>query len=134
MKRLLILTILVPAFLFTGLIAISQASPFLVCDSYVAPADIPDYFKVSVDGGAEVQSPLWSGTGGTPPQTFTNAIHYDVGSMSVGAHVVNIKACNAPDPIWNMPEACSAATPFSFTRPPSGGVAPSGATGGRLVP
>jgi hypothetical protein len=129
MKAILILLAMAFLLVLTGNVV---AAPFVVCDSYVPPMDVPDYFKASLDGGTETQSPVWSGTAGG--QTFTNAIHYDLAGVSVGVHVIQIKACNAPDPIWNTPEACTAPVPLPFTRPAVSGSPPSAPSGGRLVP
>jgi hypothetical protein len=109
MRRILVALLLVALFA-----APAFASPFIIADSYTAPAVIPDYFKMTVDGGAEFQIPLFSGTmaDGTVLQ---NTVHYDVGSVAVGAHVVTVKACKVGS-IWQG-EVCSVASPFSFTRP-----------------
>ena len=107
MKRFLVAGILLllaaPAF----------AAPFVICDSYVAPAVLPDAFRVSVDGAAEVVSLPFSGT--TADGTvLANAVHFDVGSVAVGAHTVSVKACKDYG-VWGV--ACSAASPFSFSKP-----------------
>ncbi len=103
----------------------AQASPFLVSDSYVTGV-IPDHFLVSLDGSTEVVSAPWSGTlrDGT---ALTNAVHFDLGSVSVGAHSVTVRACGS-DAVWG--ESCSALVPFSFTRPVL--VAPNTPTGTQL--
>lgn len=108
-----------------ALAAPAWAAPFVVADSYVAPAVIPDSFKYALDGGAEVSVPPFSGTmaDGT---VLVNTVHVDVGSVAVGAHTISVKACKAAT-IWN-PEVCSAPVPFTFTRP-GAPVAPSAPTG-----
>src|SRR3989304_352362 len=94
---------------------LAEAAPFLVCASYTSGV-IPDTFRVSLDGAAEVVSPRWSGT--TEDGTvLTNVVHFDVGTVAVGAHSVAVKACKV-DPLWG--EACSLASPFAFTRPALG--------------
>jgi len=89
-----------------------HAAPFAVADSYTTGV-IPDTFKVSLDGAAEIASPAFSGTmsDGT---VLTNTLHFDVGAVTVGAHSLTVKACK-DNGVWG--EACSAASPFSFTRP-----------------
>ena len=104
---------------------LAEAAPFVVCDSYTTGV-IPDTFRVSLDGAAEVVSPRWSGT--TEDGTvLTNVVHFDVGTVAVGAHSVAVKACKV-DPLWG--EACSLASPFAFTRPALG--PPTTITGGSL--
>src|SRR3989304_10160425 len=94
---------------------LAEAAPFVVCNSYTSGV-ITDTFRVSLDGAPEVVSPRWSGT--TDDGTvLTNVVHFDVGSVTVGAHSVTVKACK-DNGVWG--EACSAASPFSFTRPALG--------------
>src|SRR3990167_5364682 len=90
----------------------AYAAPFAVADSYTTGV-IPDTFRVALDGAAEVVSPAFSGTmsDGT---VLTNTLHFDVGAVTVGAHSLTVKACK-DNGVWG--EACSAASPFSFTRP-----------------
>lgn len=111
MKRLI-------AALFVGLslflIVNAFAAPHVYSDSYTSPAVIPDSFKVILDGGAEVSISPWSGT--LPDNsTRTNALRFDVGTVTVGSHAISVKACKNAT-IWD-PEVCSASTPFSFSRP-----------------
>jgi hypothetical protein len=90
-----------------------QASPFLRCDQYTTGA-IPSYFKVSMDGGAYVQSPTY-----VYPNETGVSLHYDLGSLAVGNHTVKVQACiGASD--WDV-EVCSAdSLPFVFTKPAAG--------------
>ena len=106
------------------------AAPFLGCDSYVAPAVVPDRFKLTMDGGAEVILPIWSGTSGGV--AYTNIFHYDLAGLIVGNHVANVKACKG-DPLWGQ-EVCSTATPFSFSKPSPPAAAPSVPAGLLLLP
>lgn len=113
------------ALLLLALPALGSASPFLTADSYTTGV-IPSAFRVSVDGAPEVSSPAFTGTmdDGT---SLVNTLHYDVGSVTVGPHAVNVKSCK-DNGVWG--EACSAAVPFSFTRPALG--APPTVTGTQL--
>ena len=118
--------------LCVGLLAgVAHASPFVVAASYTAQAILPAYFRVSLDGGAEGVSPPFSGTlsDGT---VLANTLRHDVGGVTVGAHVLSVRAC-VGDPLWAT-EVCSAAAPFSFTRPAPPPGPPSGLTGFTLRP
>jgi len=108
----------------------SFAAPFLGCVSYVAPAVIPDRFKLTVDGGTEVVAPLWSGT--ADGVAYTNIFHYDLAGLAVGNHTANVKACKG-DPLWGQ-EVCSTVTPFSFSKPSPPVAAPLVPTGLLLLP
>ena len=114
------------AFLFPSL---ALAGPFVVSDSYVAPSVIPDRFRVTLDGGAEVVVLPWSGV--IAGVTYTNVPHFDLVGLPVGAHIVSAKACKG-DLLWGQ-EVCSAATPFSFTKPVPPGAPPPGLTGMSLA-
>ena len=100
---------------------LALAAPFIVSDAYVAPAVIPDYFKVSLDGGAVTQSPAYQ-----EPGTQRWILHFDVGSVSVGSHTLAVSACKAAT-MWG-PEACSSSVNFPFARP-AAVVAPAAPTG-----
>ena len=130
MKKILLIVL---AMACTGVLLYAPtcfAAPFLGCTSYTAPAVIPDRFKLSVDGGAEVVAPLWSGT--ADGVAYTNIFHYDLAGLAVVNHTANVKACKG-DPLWGQ-EVCSAATPFSFIKPSLPSAAPSAATGILLLP
>jgi len=103
----------------------AHAAPFVVADSYTTGV-IPDAFKVSLDGAPDVVSPAFSGTmsDGT---VLTNTLHFDVGTVTVGNHSLTARACKDYG-VWG--EACSAAGPFSFTKPVL--TAPSTVTGTQL--
>ena len=98
------------------------AAPFLICDPYPSSVTQPTFFKVSIDGGAEVDS---------LPQTVTGGVilHYDVGNVSVGVHSWTVRACIETDE-WGG-GGCSATSPFSSTRHEVGS-GPSVPTGLRL--
>ena len=106
MKWLLVLAlILVPCAVW--------ATPFVVSDAYPPASVQPDNFKVTVDGGAVINS---------TPQTVPEGVrfHHDIGSVTVGNHAMTVKACKTypadewhPDPV----EACSATVNFPFARP-----------------
>ena len=97
------------------------ASPFVVSAPYTAPAVIPDYFKVVLDGAPPVNSPAYQ-----VPATSNYILHFDVGSVTVGSHTLSVQACKAAT-LWG-PEACSAAANFPFARPATV-VAPAGPSG-----
>jgi hypothetical protein len=101
MKKILfvICLVLIPTLLW--------AAPFLVCDPYAAGANQPTFFKVSLDGGSETNTPAYATTGGV-------MVHYDVGSVSIGVHTWTVRACIETDP-WGG-GGCSATAPFSSTR------------------
>lgn len=84
--------------------AIAWGSPFVVCDPYTVGT--VDYFKLTLDTGATQQVTLY----GTPPY-----LHFDVGTVSVGAHTIKVKACKAAT-TWAA-EVCSTEAVFTFTRP-----------------
>ena len=76
------------------------AGPFLVSDAYL-PADAVTNFKVSMDGGAYIDS-----------VPVSNSLKYDLSAITVGVHTIKAQACN----IWG----CSAdSSPLAFTRPVS---------------
>lgn len=106
------------------------SAPFLACASYVESAVVPDRFKLTMDGGAEIILPLWNGT--VEGVAYKNIFHYDLVGLTVGNHVASVKACKG-DPLWAQ-EVCSTATPFSFTKPSPPVAAPSAATGILLLP
>jgi len=107
--------ILLALLLALAMPAALHAAPFVITDSYTAPAVIPDRFRVSFDGGVETVLLPFSGTM-TDGTVLTNAVRYDLVGITVGAHTVKIRACKG-DPVWG--EACSPTplTPFSFTKP-----------------
>ena len=98
------------------------ATPFLVCDVYPTGANQPTFFKVSIDGGSEVETPAYAATGGV-------MVHYDVGGVTVGVHSWTVRACIETDP-WGG-GGCSATSPFSSTRHAVGS-GPSAPTGTHL--
>jgi hypothetical protein len=122
MKKILFVLLL--ALAMSPMVAESQAGPFLRCDQYTS--NPPDYFKVFMDNGSAVQSPIFVYTGETGA-----ALHYDLSSVAVGSHTAKAQACKAAT-TWG-PEVCSAdSVPFTFTRPaPS--VAPTAPVGTRIV-
>ena len=120
--------VLLALFCVLALASVAGAGPFIVCDSYTAPAVVPDYFKVSLDGAPEVQTPLWSGTP-TDGIPRVNSIHYDVGGVAVGLHQTTVKACKAAT-LWDV-EKCTS-VPFEFPRPDAT-VAPNALTGTKLT-
>jgi len=123
MRRILIALLLLAVFPVAAL-----AAPFVIADSYTAPAVIPDRFRLTFDGGAEQVFAPFSGTmaDGT---VLANTVHFDLVGITTGAHAVSIKACKG-DPLWSQ-EVCSVASPFSFAKPapPAGPpLAPTGMT------
>lgn len=86
------------------------AAPFLVSDPYAAPAVVPDYFKVTMDAAAPVNSPAFQ-----VPTTSGYILHHDLAGVTVAQHSVKVSACKAAT-IWG-PEVCSVEVPFTFTRP-----------------
>lgn len=95
MKKLLIaiMVILLPV--------LAYASPFIVCDPYPTTVEQPDYFNVTLDGGAVVQSTPQAVTGGL-------RLHFDLSGISNGTHNMTVAACNE----WG----CSSTVPFGFTK------------------
>ena len=80
--------------------SVALAGPFLVCDAYL-PADGILNFKVSMDGGAYIDS-----------VPVSNALKYDMSAVTVGVHTIKAQACN----LWG----CSLdSLPLAFTRPVS---------------
>lgn len=78
------------------------AGPFLVCNPYSA-ADGVTNFKVTMDSAAPADS-----------APVSNSLHYDLSTVSNGAHTVMVQACN----VWG----CSASSsPFGFTKSVPGG-------------
>jgi len=128
MKKILFIVLAMVFMLF--LAGSVFAAPFLACQSYVAPAVIPDRFKLNLDGGVEVVAPLWSGT--VDGVAYTNIFHYDLAGLAVGNHTANVKACKG-DPLWGQ-EVCSTATPFSFIKPSPPVIVPLVPTGLLLLP
>lgn len=108
MKKCAILVVLATLFL----VGPAFASPFLVCDPYVGPAVIPDYFKVTIDSGVPFNSITYQIPASSPTAYI---LHYDLGAISVGQHSVSVSACKAAT-TWSA-EVCSAVVPFTFTRP-----------------
>ena len=91
------MTKLILALLFILVPCLAFAGPFLVSDPNPVTEGVMN-FKISMDGGPYVDSP-----------PVTNAIRFDLGTVSVGAHTIKAQACN----LWG----CSAdSTPFAFTR------------------
>jgi len=82
------------------------SAPFLICDPYPSTVIQPTFFKVSLNGGNAVKSPVQSVTGGV-------RIHQDVGMAPVGLNTWNVQACITDD--WGS-EVCSANSPFSSRR------------------
>lgn len=76
------------------------ASPYLVCD----PQTGVGYYKITGDT-------YWAGN---VIAQSDGSIKSDVGTIAVGTHSINVVACKT-DVTWG--EVCSAAVPFSFTRP-----------------
>lgn len=79
------------------------ASPFVVCSPYVTTVIQPDEFELIIDTGTAFR---------VIPETLTDGskrLHYDVGSVTVGTHTINVKACST---LWG----CSEAVPFQFTK------------------
>ena len=113
--------LLIGALLVLALAGSAWASPFVVSAPYTAPAVIPDYFKVVLDGAAAVNSPAYQ-----VPTTSNYILHFDVGGVTVGSHTVSVQACKAAT-LWG-PEACSASVNFPFARPATV-VAPAGPSG-----
>jgi hypothetical protein len=105
-----------------GLFSICEAAPFLICDVYPSTVIQPTFFKVSLDGGSEVDSSAYATTGGV-------MLHHNVGSVSVGVHSWTVRACIETDP-WGG-GGCSATSPFSSTRHEVGS-GPTAPTGTRL--
>lgn len=92
---------IIAVFLFVLVAAPALATPFLVCDPYLAAVVQPSYFELMFDGGSPVQSPVETVPTGV-------RLHYDLASMTVGSHAVIVKACNQ----WG----CSSTVPFSFSK------------------
>lgn len=107
MKKLLFITCLL---LFT--VSAAYAAPFLRCDQYTAAKGDPDYFKVTVDSAAAVQSATY-----IFPNETGDSLHFDLAPLSVGEHTFKVAACKAANPPWTPQEVCSAEVPFSLTKP-----------------
>lgn len=104
MKKKITIAILALLMLLPG--AVAYAAPFIICD----PQATVTHYKITGDA-------YW--TADIPAQA-DGSIRTDVGGIASGEHNIQVVACRA-DALWG--EACSAPTPFSFTRP-SGPTAP----------
>jgi hypothetical protein len=92
-----------------GIIAMSHASPFLVCDPQ---AGVTSY---------QLTGMPWVPTGNVAAQA-DGSVKYDVQGAIIGSNAISIKACKV-DPLWGT--VCSTATPFTFPRPDLSTGAPS---------
>jgi hypothetical protein len=115
MKRHLsdFLAVVAVLFLVLFMATIAQAAPFLVCDPQ---AGVTSY---------KLTGPAWLPV--TAPAQPDGSIHLDLTGATVGSSSITLRACII-DPVWG--EACSAATPFTFTRPAT----PVTSTGVKLAP
>jgi hypothetical protein len=96
MKKILLAVVMLVVFPL-----VAEAAPFLVCDVYPSTDTQPTFFKITKEGGGEVNSPPQSVTGGV-------RLHYDMAGTIDGVHNWTVAACND----WG----CSTATPFGFTK------------------
>ncbi len=108
MKILLLVLALVLA-----MAGMAFASPFLVCDPQTG---VTSY---------KLTGPAW--VPATSAAIADGSIRMDVAAATIGSNALTVAACKT-DPIWG--ELCSAAVPFSFTRPAS----PTGAANIKLNP
>jgi len=101
MKKLLCL---IAFFLWAG----TAEAARVVSDPYLAPAVVPDYFTVSLNGGSVVQSPLASVPGG---QGFS----YTIDGLTGGNHEIKVKACKDFGAVFGV--RCSDEAVFTFAVP-----------------
>lgn len=81
--------------------ALSWSGPFLVCDPQ---AGITHYRIVGLGPDMITSTAIADGS-----------LRHDLASLSPGAYSIRVAACTAESgTVW---EACSATTPFSFTKP-----------------
>ena len=101
MRKLLFL---IAFFLWVG----TAEAARVVSDPYLAPAVVPDYFTVSLNGGSVVQSPLASVPGG---QGFS----YTIDGLTGGNHEIKVKACKDFGAVFGV--RCSDEAVFTFAVP-----------------
>lgn len=100
MKKFILLAVL--AILLVGVQVFAQ--PYLVCDPYPSTAPQPTSFVLTFDGGAPIEVAIQTNTDGTIQ------LHYDLISLSAGAHTVVAQAKN----LWGVSDPSA---PFAFTKP-----------------
>lgn len=85
----------------------ATAAPFLVCDPQ---AGITTYKLTVTNGGVQL---AWALPGTVAAQS-DGSLRLDIANAPVGTNSLTVAACSI-DETWG--EVCSAAIPFSFTRP-----------------
>ena len=114
MKRLLLSSLLLPSF--------ALAAPFVTTD----PTSVAGITQCGVylDSAAKVTIPV---TAATAP-AVGNLCKFDVGTVSVGSHSIQMTFITINDPIWGSQESAKS-SPLVFVRP----AAPTAPTGLGLV-
>lgn len=118
MKKFLFLFALLVAF-FAFNLEVQAAR--VVSNPYVAPAVIPDYFTVVLNGGSPTQSPIAAVPGG---QGFS----FTIDGLASGDHGIKVTACKDFGTPFGV--RCSSEAVFTFAVPG----APTATQGLRLAP